>query len=115
MPGNLFTSNNSITLRCKFLSVHNASNIQIKKRRTHRFKLVGDRWAKELGLDRLKYARVMSWDVFVFMASTVFPPELYDASIAWIQNSILIAISDDFFDDGGTIEELKNFIDLIER
>lgn len=49
------------------------------------------------------------------MASTVFPPELYDASIAWIQNSILIAISDDFFDDGGTIEELKNFIDLIER
>ncbi|TKW32141.1 hypothetical protein SEVIR_2G150200v4 [Setaria viridis] len=72
-------------------------------------------WAKEFGLDKLKYARVMSWDVFVFMASTVFPPEQYDASIAWIQNSILTVIADDFFDDGGSIEELKNFIDLIER
>ncbi|CAL5066375.1 unnamed protein product [Urochloa decumbens] len=74
-----------------------------------------EKWVKDAGLDRLKFARVMSWDAFAFMASAVFPPELHDVSIAWIQNSILTVIADDFFDDGGSIEELKNFIALIEK
>lgn len=74
-----------------------------------------NRWVKEAGLHQLKFARAMSWDVFIFMASTVFPSKLYDASIAWIQNCILTTIVDDFFDSGGSTEELKNFIALIEK
>jgi ent-kaurene synthase len=49
------------------------------------------------------------------MASNVFPSELYDASIAWIQNSILTAVVDDFFECGGSPKELRNFITLIEK
>ncbi|KAG2634585.1 hypothetical protein PVAP13_2NG177700 [Panicum virgatum] len=73
------------------------------------------RWAEEIGLHQLKFARVMPLDVFVFMASTVFAPELYDASIAWMKNSILTTVVDDFFENQGSIEELKNLVALIEK
>jgi ent-kaurene synthase len=49
------------------------------------------------------------------MASTIFPPELYHASIAWIQNSILTTIVDDFFDGGGSTQELENLVAVIEK
>ncbi|KAJ1279647.1 hypothetical protein BS78_04G170200, partial [Paspalum vaginatum] len=74
-----------------------------------------DRWWKQVGLDRLKFVRVMRWDVFVYLASMVFPPELYDASIAWIQNIILTIVVDDLFEYGGSAEELKNFLALIDK
>ena len=77
--------------------------------------IVWNRWAEEIGLHQLKFARVMPLDVFVFMASTVFAPELYDASIAWMQNSILTTVVDDFFENQGSIEELKNLVALIEK
>ncbi|CAL4926066.1 unnamed protein product [Urochloa decumbens] len=73
------------------------------------------RWGEEIGLHRFKFARVMPLNVFVFMASTVFPPELYDASIAWMQNSILTTVVDDFFENQGSTEELQNLVALIEK
>ncbi|WVZ74936.1 hypothetical protein U9M48_023050 [Paspalum notatum var. saurae] len=74
-----------------------------------------DRWWKEVGLDQLKFVRVMRWDVFVYLASMVFPPELYDAAVAWIRCVILTIVVDDFFDYGGSAEELKNFVSIIEK
>lgn len=74
-----------------------------------------NRWRKEAGLDQLKFTRAMSSDLPIFMASIVFPPELYHASIAWIQNSILTIIVDDFFDGGGSTQELENLVTLIEK
>uniref|UniRef100_K3YYW0 Uncharacterized protein n=2 Tax=Setaria italica TaxID=4555 RepID=K3YYW0_SETIT len=74
-----------------------------------------ERWAKEAGLNRFKFTRAVSLDLPIFMASTIFPPELYHASIAWIQNSILTTIVDDFFDGGGSTEELENLVTLIEK
>lgn len=49
------------------------------------------------------------------MASTVFPPELSDARIASIQNTLLTVAVDDFFDGGGSAEEQDNFVALIEK
>ncbi|CAL5057636.1 unnamed protein product [Urochloa decumbens] len=73
-----------------------------------------ERWVKEAGLDRLEFARALPLSVFVFMASNVFTPESHSASIAWIQNCILQTIIDDFFDGGGSTEELRNLVALIE-
>ncbi|CAO2046234.1 unnamed protein product [Urochloa humidicola] len=73
-----------------------------------------ERWVKEAGLDRLEFSRAMPLSVFVFMASNVFTPESHSASIAWIQNCILQTIVDDFFDGGGSEEELTNLVALIE-
>ncbi|KAL6640146.1 hypothetical protein ACP70R_021995 [Stipagrostis hirtigluma subsp. patula] len=49
------------------------------------------------------------------MASTVFPSELSDARLAWIKDVILTIVLDDFFDGGGSTEELENLITLIEK
>ncbi|CAO2039327.1 unnamed protein product [Urochloa humidicola] len=54
-------------------------------------------------------------NIYIFMASTVFPSELSDARISWIQNCILTVVVDDFFDGGGSREELKNLTELFEK
>ncbi|XP_062213717.1 stemar-13-ene synthase-like [Phragmites australis] len=72
-------------------------------------------YVKEVGLERLKFARTTPLNVWVFIASTVFPSELSDARIAWIQNCLVAIAVDDFFDGGGSAEELQNLIWLIEK
>jgi hypothetical protein len=78
-------------------------------------KLVGNRWVRDAGIDQLEFARVMPSDLFIFMAAAVFPAESYNASIAWTQNSILTTVVDDLFDGGGSIDELRNLVALIEE
>ncbi|OEL28312.1 Stemod-13(17)-ene synthase, partial [Dichanthelium oligosanthes] len=72
-------------------------------------------WVKEVGLDQLKFARTMPMEIMIFMASTVFPSESSDARIASIKNTLLTIVVDDFFDGGGSTEELKNLLELIEK
>ncbi|KAL6899725.1 hypothetical protein ACP4OV_006383 [Aristida adscensionis] len=73
------------------------------------------RWLKQVGLDQLKVARNAPMDIWVFMASTVFPSALSEARIAWIQNCLLVIAIDDFFEGGGSMEELENLTALIEK
>lgn len=70
---------------------------------------------REVGLDQLKFARLMTLNVLFFLAANVFPSELSDARIALIQNMALATGVDDFFDVAGSREELKNLIALIEK
>ncbi|OQU83684.1 hypothetical protein SORBI_3005G161600 [Sorghum bicolor] len=74
-----------------------------------------ERWVKEVRLDQLKFARDLPLSLFVFLATNVFPCELYDASIAWTQKCILTTVVDDFFEGGGSTKELRNFVTLIEK
>ncbi|EYU27586.1 hypothetical protein MIMGU_mgv1a002236mg [Erythranthe guttata] len=60
-------------------------------------------WVVENKLDELKFAR-----------TTFFEPELSDARMSWAKNGVLATVVDDFFDVGGSIEELKNLIRLVE-
>ncbi|KAL6634117.1 hypothetical protein ACP70R_026788 [Stipagrostis hirtigluma subsp. patula] len=72
-------------------------------------------WVKEFRLDDLNFSRTVPLDVYVFLASTVFTWKFPEARIAWIKNCLLTTVVDDFFDNGGSIEELKNLIALIEK
>ncbi|TVU29568.1 hypothetical protein EJB05_21141, partial [Eragrostis curvula] len=74
-----------------------------------------DRWVKEVQLGKLEFARLMPSTLWIFVASDIFPPELSDARVAWIKNTILTISVDDFFDGGGSTEELENFLSLIEK
>jgi hypothetical protein len=47
--------------------------------------------------------------------SPLFRSELSDARIAWSQNSVLVTAVDDLFDGGGSMEEMRNFVALIEK
>jgi ent-kaurene synthase len=77
--------------------------------------LVVNSWVKEVGLDQLKFARMMPLEIMIFMASTVFPSESSDARIASVKNTLLITVVDDFFDGGGSTEELRNLVALLEK
>ena len=66
-------------------------------------------------LDKLKFARQKLAYCYFSAAATLFAPELSDARISWAKNGVLATVVDDFFDVGGSEEELMNLIQLIEK
>lgn len=66
-------------------------------------------------LDKLKFARQKCAYCYFSAATTIYAPELSDARISWAKNGILTTVVDDFFDVGGSVEELKNLILLFEK
>ncbi|XP_050212109.1 ent-kaur-16-ene synthase, chloroplastic-like [Mercurialis annua] len=71
-------------------------------------------WIKKCGIDKLEYARQTIKYAAFSISSSIFRPEFSDGRISWAQNSVLTTIVDDFFDYGGSMEELSNLIELIE-
>ncbi|TVU29575.1 hypothetical protein EJB05_21149 [Eragrostis curvula] len=69
-----------------------------------------ERWVVEVRLDQLKYVRLMPVDFWIFIASDIFPSELSEARVEWVKNAILTIAVDDFFDVGGSTEELENLV-----
>lgn len=69
----------------------------------------------ESRLDKLKFARQKQAYCYFSAAATLFPPELSDARISWAKNGVLTTVVDDFFDVGGSEEELLNLIQLIKK
>ncbi|MQL73716.1 hypothetical protein Taro_006073 [Colocasia esculenta] len=72
-------------------------------------------WIKENGLDQLSFARQKLSYCYFSAAATLFPSVMSDVRISWAKNGVLTTLVDDFFDVGGSREELINFIQLIER
>ncbi|XP_047070830.1 acyclic sesquiterpene synthase-like isoform X2 [Lolium rigidum] len=73
-----------------------------------------DSWVKESRLDRLPFARQKVAYFYLSAAGTMFLPELSDARIIWAKNGALTTVVDDFFDVGGSQEELENLTALVE-
>ncbi|CAK9165639.1 unnamed protein product [Ilex paraguariensis] len=74
-----------------------------------------ERWVVDNRLDKLQFARQkMAYCYFAIVAS-ISSPELSDARISWAKNAVLTTVIDDFFDIGGSMEELVNLIQLVER
>nr|Q9XEI0.1 RecName: Full=Ent-kaurene synthase 2, chloroplastic; Short=SrKS2; Flags: Precursor [Stevia rebaudiana]AAD34295.1 kaurene synthase [Stevia rebaudiana] len=74
-----------------------------------------ERWVVENKLDQLKFARQKTAYCYFSVAATLSSPELSDARISWAKNGILTTVVDDFFDIGGTIDELTNLIQCVEK
>ena len=66
-------------------------------------------------LDKLKFARQKTAYCYFSAASTLSSPELSEARISWAKNSILVGVIDDFFDVGGSMDELQNLIQSVEK
>lgn len=67
------------------------------------------------GLDKLKFARQKLGYCYFSGAAALFAPELSDARMSWAKNGVLTTVIDDFFDVGGSEEELLNLIQLVEK
>ncbi|KAK9051395.1 hypothetical protein SSX86_028022 [Deinandra increscens subsp. villosa] len=74
-----------------------------------------ERWVVQNKLDQLKFARQKTAYCYFSVAATLPSPKLSDARISWAKNGILTTVVDDFFDVGGTIDELANLIQCVER
>ncbi|KAJ4981935.1 hypothetical protein NE237_032772 [Protea cynaroides] len=72
-------------------------------------------WVKENKLDKLKFARQKLVYCYFSGAATLFSPELSDARLSWAKNGVLTTVIDDFFDCGGSKEELITLIELVEK
>uniref|UniRef100_A0A0E0KV28 Uncharacterized protein n=1 Tax=Oryza punctata TaxID=4537 RepID=A0A0E0KV28_ORYPU len=72
-------------------------------------------WVKDEKLDQLPFARQKLTYCYLSAAATIFPTELSEARIAWAKNGVLTTVVDDFFDLGGSKEELENLIALVEK
>ncbi|GJN26485.1 hypothetical protein PR202_gb14417 [Eleusine coracana subsp. coracana] len=72
------------------------------------------RWVKDSKLDQLPFARQKLAYFYLSAAGTMFPPEMSDARIFWAQNGVLTTVVDDFFDVGGSKEELDSLVRLVE-
>ncbi|KAG6510971.1 ent-kaur-16-ene synthase, chloroplastic-like isoform X1 [Zingiber officinale] len=74
-----------------------------------------DNWVKDNKLDQLEFARQKHTYCYFSAAATLFSPQMSDARISWAKNSILTTVVDDFFDIGGSREELHDLISLVEK
>ncbi|XP_076950310.1 ent-kaurene synthase 2, chloroplastic-like [Bidens hawaiensis] len=74
-----------------------------------------ERWVVDNKLDQLKFARQKTAYCYFSVAATLSLPELSGARISWAKNGILTTVIDDFFDVGGTIDELVNLIQCVEK
>ncbi|KAH7843080.1 hypothetical protein Vadar_012437 [Vaccinium darrowii] len=74
-----------------------------------------ERWVAEARLDKLKFTRQKTAYCYFSTAATLFSPELSDARISWAKNGVLATVVDDFFDIGGSLLELDNLIQLVEK
>lgn len=81
----------------------------------YRFLFLSDRWVKEKRLDKLKFARQKLAYCYFSAAATLAPPLLSEARISWAKNGVLTTLVDDFFDVGGSAEELENLIQLVKK
>ncbi|KAI3908053.1 hypothetical protein MKW98_003698 [Papaver atlanticum] len=77
-----------------------------------------ERWIKENRLDKLKFSSrhvsKLNFIHFTF-AATLFSPELSDARLLFSKSTILVLAVDDFFDGGGSREELVNLVELFDK
>ncbi|KAF9612185.1 hypothetical protein IFM89_038443 [Coptis chinensis] len=74
-----------------------------------------ERWVEENRLDKLNFARQKQAYCYFSAAATLFHPELSDARMSWAKGGVLTTVVDDFYDVGGSKEELANLIDLLEK
>ena len=66
-------------------------------------------------LEELEFARVMPLVCLLPPASTMFASELSESRLAYAMENILVTVVDDMFDVGGSMEEMDNFITLIDK
>nr|QIA61390.1 terpene synthase 5 [Chiococca alba] len=74
-----------------------------------------ERWSADNRLHELKFARQKAIYCSFSAAATIFIPEWYEARMSLAKNSVLATVVDDFFDVGGSMEELKKLIEFVEK
>ncbi|KAH8967051.1 hypothetical protein BDL97_03G057700 [Sphagnum fallax] len=73
------------------------------------------RWNAKCNFKELQFARQKSVECYFSAAATMFEPEMAKARLVWARCCVLTTVLDDYFDVGGTIEELRLFLEAVKR
>nr|AOG18230.1 diterpene synthase [Taiwania cryptomerioides] len=73
------------------------------------------KWYVDCKLGDLPFARQKLVFAYFTAASTLFSPEMSAVRIVWTKNLLLTLVIDDFYDAGGSIEELQCFLEAVKR
>ncbi|XP_057822889.2 copalyl diphosphate synthase 1 isoform X2 [Cryptomeria japonica] len=74
-----------------------------------------EKWCVDSKFGDLHYARQKLVYCYFSVASTLFSPEMSAARIVWTKNAVLTTVIDDFYDVGGSTEELQCFLEAVKR
>nr|BAJ39816.1 ent-kaurene synthase [Liochlaena subulata] len=73
------------------------------------------RWSEDCGFGKLSFARQKAIEG-VFSAACILPgPELSPARLVWAQNCVLTTVVDDYFDVGGTLPDMRRFLEAFKE
>lgn len=71
------------------------------------------RWFTDNKFSHLKFARQKLLYCYFSAAATLFSPELSAARVVWAKNGVITTVIDDFFDVGGSSEEIHGFVEAV--
>lgn len=72
-----------------------------------------ERWFTDNKFSHLKFARQKLIYCYFSAAATLFSPELSAARVVWAKNGVITTVIDDFFDVGGSSEEIHGFVEAV--
>ncbi|KAL6287533.1 hypothetical protein ACE6H2_011923 [Prunus campanulata] len=73
------------------------------------------RWSKEMGLADMGFARQKTTYCHFAVASTASNSSLSDVRLAVVKSAILVTVADDFFDTEGSMDELEDLANAVNR
>ncbi|PON84631.1 S-linalool synthase [Trema orientale] len=73
------------------------------------------RWSKRFGLTNMGFAREKTAYCYFAVAATVPLLPLSDVRLTLVKSACLVTVADDFFDAGGSLEELKRLTTAVQR
>ncbi|KAJ4841255.1 hypothetical protein Tsubulata_025937, partial [Turnera subulata] len=76
--------------------------------------IFADKLCKDISVE-VHDALIFPYHVDLERLAAIFNPEVCDARILWTKSAVFATIVDDFFDIGGSKEELRNLIELLEK
>ncbi|KAF2304471.1 hypothetical protein GH714_031881 [Hevea brasiliensis] len=97
----------------RYIENYNVDNISLLKT-SYRYFNIDNRDLLTLSFQDFNKCQAIHREELDYLESP-FPPDLSDARISWAQNTVLTTVVDDFFDFAGSMEELLNLIELIQR
>nr|ADB55708.1 (-)-ent-kaurene synthase [Picea glauca] len=72
-----------------------------------------ERWFADNKFSHLNFARQKLIYCYFSAAATLFSPELSAARVVWAKNGVITTVVDDFFDVGGSSEEIHSFVEAV--
>ncbi|XP_058073237.1 (E,E)-geranyllinalool synthase-like isoform X1 [Magnolia sinica] len=73
------------------------------------------RWSKESGLRDIGFGREKTTYCYFAIATLAYSPSLSDLRMAVAKSAILVTVIDDFFDMEGSMDELNQLTEAVER